>query len=112
MNQGFVRGVSLVTPITLGVSKNVWNFTLRRGRRLSIIGFLQPLISFVYGLVIGGVDRKSYIKMMEQEASVAQEIGRTRVIVQDNGPIHRCQEVQQLWKKWESRANASCQQDF
>jgi hypothetical protein len=26
--------------------------TRRRGRRLSIIGFLQPLISFVYGLVI------------------------------------------------------------
>ncbi|MBG1259563.1 hypothetical protein [Nostoc commune] len=24
--------------------------TKRRGRRLSIIGFLQPLISFVYGL--------------------------------------------------------------
>jgi putative transposase len=77
--------------------------TKRRGRRLSIIGFLQPFISFVYGLVIGGVDRKSYIKMMEQEATEAQEIGRTRVIVQDNGPIHRCQEVQQLWKKWESQ---------
>lgn len=103
MNQGFVYGVSLVTPITLEVSKNVWNSTLRRGRRLSIIGFLQPFISFVYGLVIGGVDRKSYIKMMEQEATEAQEIGRTRVIVQDNGPIHRCQEVQQLWKKWESQ---------
>jgi transposase len=39
--------------------------TKRRGRRLSIIGFFQPLISFVYGLVIGGVDRKSYIQMME-----------------------------------------------
>ena len=35
--------------------------TLRRGRRLSIIGFLQPSISFVYRLVIGGVKRKSYI---------------------------------------------------
>ncbi len=77
--------------------------TKRRGRRLSIIGFLQPLISFVYGLVIGGVNRKSYIKMMEQEAKLAQQTGRTRVIVQDNGPIHRCREVQQLWKKWESQ---------
>jgi putative transposase len=36
----------------------------RRGRRLSIIGFFQPLISFVYGLVIGGISRKSYIQMM------------------------------------------------
>ena len=56
--------------------------TKRRGRRLSIIGFLQPLISFVYGLVIGGVNRKSYIKMMEQEAQEAQQTGRIRVIVQ------------------------------
>ncbi|MHC0067520.1 IS630 family transposase [Nostoc sp. UIC 10890] len=73
----------------------------RRGRRLSIIGFFQPIISFVYGLVIGGVDRKSYIQMMEQEATDAQKIGRIRVIVQDNGPIHRCLQVQQLWSKWE-----------
>ncbi len=73
----------------------------RRGRRLSIIGFLQRDISFVYGLVIGGVSRKSYIRMMELEAAEAQNTGRIRVIVQDNGPIHRCHEVQQLWSKWE-----------
>ncbi len=77
--------------------------TKRRGRRLSIIGFLQPLISFIYGLVIGGVDRKSYMQMMEREAADAEKIGRIRVIVQDNGPIHRCKEVQHLWKKWESQ---------
>jgi putative transposase len=28
--------------------------------------------------------------MMEQEASDAEKTGRARVIVQDNGPIHRC----------------------
>ena len=33
--------------------------TNRRGRRLSIIGLIQQGISFVYGLVIGGVDRKA-----------------------------------------------------
>ena len=77
--------------------------TKRRGRRLSIIGFLQPLVSFVYGLVIGGVNRKSYIQMMELEAADAEKTGRIRVIVQDNGPIHRCKEVQQLWSKWESQ---------
>ncbi len=75
--------------------------TQRRGRRLSIIGFFQPIISFIYGLVIGGVNRKAYIEMMEQEAADAQKIGRIRVIVQDNGPIHRCLQVQQLWAKWE-----------
>ena len=46
--------------------------------------------------------RKSYIQMMEQEAQEAEKNGRIRVIVQDNGPIHRCKEVQQLWSKWES----------
>lgn len=39
--------------------------------------------------------------MMEQEAKETQISGRTRIIVQDNGPIHRCKEVQQLWPKWE-----------
>jgi putative transposase len=53
--------------------------------------------------VIGGVDRKSYIQMMEKEAEESGALGRIRVIVQDNGPIHRCFEVQQLWSKWESQ---------
>jgi putative transposase len=75
--------------------------TLRRGRRLSIIGFFEPLISFIYGLVIGGVNRKSYIQMMEQQAQEAEKIGRIRVIVQDNSPIHRSHEAQQLWSKWQ-----------
>jgi len=39
--------------------------------------------------------------MMEQEAADAEKTGRMRVIVQDNGPIHRCSDVQQLWSKWE-----------
>ena len=77
--------------------------TKRRGRRLSIIGFFQPLISFIYGLVIGGVSRKSYIQMMELEALETEKAGRVRVIVQDHGPIHRCREVQQLWSKWEKQ---------
>jgi transposase len=76
--------------------------TKRRGRRLSIVGLFQDEISFVYGLVIGGVDRKAYIKMMESEAQSASQSKRIRVIVQDNGPIHRCHEVQQLWSPWES----------
>jgi putative transposase len=77
--------------------------TLSRGRRLSIIGFFQPLISLVYRLVIGGVDRKSYIQMMEKEAEESAALGRIRVIVQNNGSIHRCLQVQQVWSKWESQ---------
>ena len=40
---------------------------------------------------------------MEQEAQDAEKTGRIRVIVQDNGPIHRCSDVQQLWSKWEKQ---------
>ncbi len=54
-------------------------------------------------MVIKGVDRKAYIQMMEKEAEEAAELKRLRIIVQDNGPIHRCHEVQQLWSKWESQ---------
>jgi putative transposase len=75
--------------------------TKPRGGRLTIIRFFQPIISFVCRLVIGGVSRKSYIYMMEPEALEAKKTGPMRVIIQDNGPIHRCKEVQQLWKKWE-----------
>ena len=101
MNQGFVLGVNLRYSYYFRGKQKRLEQSQRRGRRLSIIGFLQPLISFVYGLVIGGVSRKSYIQMMEREAAEAQKTGRIRVIVQDNGPIHRCKEVQQLWSKWE-----------
>jgi putative transposase len=77
--------------------------TNRRGRRLSIVGLFQHESSFVYGLVIGGVDQKAYIRMMESEAQEAAHNKRIRVIVQDNDPIHGCHEVQQLWSKWESQ---------
>lgn len=76
----------------------------RRGRRLSILGLFQPFVSFIYALVIGSISSQSYIKVMENEAQQAeQEIkatGRIRVIVQDNGSIHKSQDVQKYWYKW------------
>ena len=39
----------------------------RRGCKLSIVGLFQHEIIFIYGLVIGGVERKVYIQMMESE---------------------------------------------
>src|SRR4028119_1900650 len=103
MNQGFVLGVNLVILITNFREQKRLEPTKRRGRRLSIVGLLQQEISCVYGLVSGGVDRKAYIKMMEQEAQQAAQIERPRVIVQDNGLIHRLRQVQQLWSKWENQ---------
>jgi putative transposase len=103
MNQDFVRGVNQAILIIHSCEQKRLEQTKRRGRRLSIVGLIQHEISFVYGLVIGGVDRKAYIKMMEQEAQQAAQIGRLRVIVQDNGSIHRCHEVKQLWSQWEKQ---------
>lgn len=51
--------------------------------------------------MIGSVNRKSYIHMIKQEAIDAEKTGPSRVIVQDNGSIHQCREVQKLWAKSE-----------
>lgn len=81
--------------------------TRRRGRRLSILGLIQPLISFVYGLVIGAFTSDSYLKMMTHVAQTAYEhlaaTGCITVVVQDNGPIHTSSKVQQHWPEWEKQ---------
>lgn len=81
--------------------------TTRKGRRLSILGLLQPLVSFVYGLVIGSFNGKRYITMMDEQARAAQQqleqTGRIRVIVQDNGPVHKGKKVQEKWAEWEKQ---------
>jgi putative transposase len=69
--------------------------TAGRGRRISILGLMQPSLSFIYGLVVGGFNSERYIKMMDRQATQAQKeleySGRIRVIVQDNGPVHPAQ---------------------
>lgn len=79
--------------------------TRRRGRRLSILGLLQPLVSFVYGLVVGAFTSKSYLKIMDQQVQQASkhlaETGCITVVVQDNSPIHTSSSVQQRWAEWE-----------
>lgn len=104
-------GFSLWSPVSYsyffrGQQKRLEQ-TNRRGRRLSILGLVQPLVTFVYGLVIGSFTSESYIKMMDEQARfAAQELaktGRIRVIVQDNGPIHTSTQVQQKWSEWEAQ---------
>lgn len=103
MNQDFVyEAKPSYTYYFIGEQKRLEQSVRRRRRRLSIIGLFQPLTSFVYGLVIGAVSRKTYIQMIELEALETEKAGRIRVIVQDNSSIHRCQDVRQLWSKWES----------
>jgi transposase len=81
--------------------------TSRRGRRISILGLFQPLISFIYGLVVGSFDGERYITMMDEQArqanAVLEETGRIRVIVQDNGPVHTCKQVKAKWPEWEAQ---------
>jgi len=71
MNQDFVRGANLLTVITNFRQQKRLEQTKRRGRRLSSVGLFQHELSLVYGLVIGGVDRKAYIRMIESEAQEA-----------------------------------------
>lgn len=81
--------------------------TKRRGRRLSILGLMQPQVSFEYGLAIGSFTSASYIRMMEQQAAQAAQrltnMGCITVIVQDNSPIHTSALVQQKYPEWETQ---------
>lgn len=81
--------------------------TSSKGRRVSILGLFQPLLGFVYGLVLGSFNSKRYIKMMDEQAEGAQQVlsqtGKIRVIAQDNGPIHTSKAVQQKWPEWEAK---------
>jgi len=81
--------------------------TSRWGKRISILGLLQPLVSFVYGLVVGGFNSERYIKMMDEQARCAQQrlaqTGQIRVVVQDNSPIHTSKAVRQKWNEWEAK---------
>lgn len=81
--------------------------TQRTGKRISILGLLQPLVSFAYGLVVGSFNAERYIKMIDEQAHQAKqqlhETGRIRVIVQDNGPVHTSKKVKQKWAEWQEQ---------
>lgn len=76
--------------------------TKKKGKRLSIMGLWQPLMSFFYGLVLGSMKSENFIAMMNQQAKIAHETGRMRVIVLDNGSIHVSKMVKEKYKEWES----------
>ena len=78
-----------------------------RGRRLSILALWEPLKSFEYGLAIGSFTSKSYIKLMDWEAERAlkrlENTGQITVVVQDNGSLHRSEQVQAKWRQWQDK---------
>jgi hypothetical protein len=104
-------GFSLSMPVEysyfFGGEQKKLEQTSRRGRRISILGLMQPKTSFVYGLVVGGFNSERYIKMMDMQAELAkkqmEQSGRIRVIVQDNSPIHTSKAVQAKWSQWQAQ---------
>ena len=102
-------GFSLWSPVSYtwakqGQQKRIEQ-TLRRGKRLSICGLLEPDQSFDYGLVLGGVKSHSYLKLMEWEAQKAAQrmfqTGKITVVVQDQGSIHTCKLAKAQQESWE-----------
>lgn len=81
--------------------------TQRRGKRLSILGIWQPLLTFVYSLVIGSFKSHDYIAMLNAQAEEAsiefKKSGKIRVVVQDNGSTHTSKLAQQHWARWEEQ---------
>lgn len=81
--------------------------TRKRGQRLSIIGLWQPLVTFIYSVVLGSFKSKDFIALLEQQAEVAsavwEETGRIRVLVLDNGSIHKSKAVQAKLNDWQAQ---------
>jgi transposase len=81
--------------------------TARRGKRLSVMGLLQPLVGFVFSFALGSFRSQDFIEMMEHQAKIAEEnlkkFSRIRVITVDNGSIHTSKVVKAKIAEWESR---------
>ena len=81
--------------------------TKKRGKRLNILGLYSLGVSFDYGLKLGSFKGNSYLKLMNGQADQAEkrlaQTGQITVIVQDNHPIHKSQEVRQYWSQWEQQ---------
>ena len=81
--------------------------TSRRGRRVNIIGILEPGKRLEYGLVVGSITSARYIKLMDWQAAQAarrlQRTGKITVIAQDNAPIHTSHAVRDRIPIWQSQ---------
>lgn len=77
--------------------------TKKRGKRLNMMGLWQPLVQFIYSLVLGSWKSQDFISLMEKQAEEAQKAGRMRVIVIDNGSIHVSKMVKERRAEWEGK---------
>ena len=102
-------GFCLWSPVSysyslMGEQKCLEQSRKRYGSRISILGLWQEGESFEYGLAQGGFKSHSYIKVMnwiaQKAASLFNKTGKITVVVQDNSPIHKSQEVRAHWQRW------------
>lgn len=81
--------------------------TLKRSRRLSILGLWEPEREMSYGLVVGSLTSATYIRFMDWQATRAnrlfQRTGIATVIVQDNASIHTSKAVRQRLSIWQAQ---------
>jgi putative transposase len=81
--------------------------TVKRSRRLSILGLWEPGRDMRYGLVVGSLTSAHYIHFMDWQATCAQRLfqrtGIATVIVQDNASIHTSKAVQQRLPIWQAQ---------
>jgi transposase len=81
--------------------------TAKQGKRVNILGFFQPFVTFFYALVVGRVDSQVFIKVMDEQARQAAKVleiaAKIRVIVIDNCSIHTSKVVRACWQRWRSQ---------
>ena len=104
-------GFSLWAAVTYGWAKRGEQKRIeqskKKGKRLSICGLLEVGKSFEYGLALKSFKSESYIKLMDWQASKAQErfekTGQITVVVEDQGSIHISGLTRAQYKRWEEQ---------
>ena len=104
---GFSSGSSVQYGwIRQGQSKRLEQ-TVLRGKRVSLIGVLEPEVSFDAAYRIGSITSKEYIEIMDKQADLAKDLllltRAITVVAQDNGSIHTCNAVQLKIPEWERK---------
>lgn len=76
-------------------------------RRISLLGLWEPAVRLTYALSFGGVDSKTYIRLMRWQAQRAQtqfeRTGVMTVVVQDNASIHTSCAVRAEVEQWQKQ---------
>ena len=96
----------LYTWAKIGQQKRIEQ-SKKKGKRLNICGLLEPGKSFEYGLALKTFKSEDYIKLMDWQATIAEErlqkTGKITVVVQDGGSIHVSKLTKANHEKWSAQ---------